>query len=1204
MDKTGTGGQGFLRKGLWGTNKAQMAVIFLVLILIGLFFLGVVANWNKMATSRTNVTMASNLGASTLTSYIASYGEAHINQELLGQRKRCQWDGLGVILTTGLAIALFVCLSPFLGVLAIVAMAAAVSSTAVQGVAVAPTTSTIWNVLVDPKMAIEDRFVEAGIGATMPLAVSDSVMVQDDHDFLMKGLTPVATATTSASIPVNNINRFAYLYSMRVWNRKVPQDASAPSPKPFENFQKALKTMASNLGFTDVKCSPPAVGDPCCVPLEYRTPLEDCKKDPPESEQQNACERLIKYDDGNFREWPYDDGYCDGIKPGTFLNFIGVDDGNQNFKMDKPNTLGSPQSRYDFKYLGWDSVSDSSNQGDVFSLLWELHDSYIDISNAQPGTPPSTSPKCHWWDRTEHGDPACEQKDLYKFPSKLLELAVLPGCAELQEKKTCFVEHPNSNGFLDKVKTVEPYLKDPEPPVCPQDPMTVYGMDSSSIMGCRKTIPNNCALKNLQVVWRAGWDANGNKWPYWGDESDINTAAPCFAGSGIPDDQEPFSSNPGNADSLQCSPVLDDTYFKHPCGCNELAKHADQWHSDTFDDMAVRLRQMNREMAAVVAMTPATVNREMAWSQAVEWVTYLRKMSCDLRAYREIYNLWLKDNYKDEKGDDTWCVPQQFPPKDMDISEKEAIEAAAENGETNPCPKSGENGKMGNLASVTGCMDFQANESTQAKWQPCIDNCQAVIQDPSKCHITKEGEETVYCGKCDWIPGIAVGHECFKMCHYDKDGNLKSEEEPNCNEFVVKVKVYDIPEAGCVDPKDTPWDKNYGKKPEDCHDLPRSFYAHETGNWGQTMQKNFEEDSCCNSLPMKPPFSSARYKTDPNNPDDKKIPDFDKCAEWLQTSPLPYEEQPCDPEGPPHGEKPTKHWKKEAAPPDERRECNMCSRVWKLDDDLNPKGLMAPPPDKHVLKVWENTLTRVSNMFKQMTINRHKQRSEYLNLVQEKIKKALDPFTNMADKIDADLPAFEQTVSALCEQIKKDNGPEKAYYVWRNQGDPKDPKSNPTWHAVMVEAGIPSRCNGACFSSKIPWVRQYVGDWGWKGIKHCWNLQNSKGMVYIKVSRYDEERDPLSVVSGVVTQQPKEPLTACGSSPRNLEDEAFISCNDPEHPNNCSDFKGMLKGGCLTAAQQVIASKGHTVMTQGEYWVTRDPRRTRRDMYNLKIRQK
>ncbi|MBF0122644.1 MAG: hypothetical protein HQL21_04440 [Candidatus Omnitrophica bacterium] len=1149
-------------KNMLRAKKAQMALVFLVLILIGLFFLGIVANWNKMATSRTQVTLASNLGTSALTSYVGSYAQAKMDKHLEGKRQLCKktswlWD-----VTMGLAIATFASLSSFWGVVTVAAMAAAVSATAVQGVSVPPGVSAIWSVLPGKDMSEEDRFTEAGIGAALPLAVADTVQMKDDHDFMMNGPQ------------VDNIPRFAYLYSMRVWNRKGLGGASSECTEFFA-LQKALKTgLAKDLGLIERKCKPPSVGDPCCVPLEFRD-MNNCPKD---EEQAAKCQPLLI----DKQEWNYDDGYCEGGKAGTFLNFIGVDDTTTKYKMTAENTLGSPQVDDPLgKYSGRDSVS--SDPAKVFALLWTLHDSVIDIHEIK--NVKELEPECHWADTIELRKQNAEQKDCQQDPPEnrlykkedtsgvLFKKAegTLTGCIQ-NWPKTCYVSYPDTDDILDKVKTVEPFLKKPEPTGCPQDPGQVYGLDYNSIMNCASKIKGNKALQKLTAVWRRGWDADGKDWPSWADWGNVNQSATCWNELVPADDKEPFASASAKGDTFICNPVLDDKLLLNSCKCPELAINPDKWDTDTFDEMAMHLRTMIREMAWVLdAKQCKQVDQVLAWSQAVGWVTHLRKMSCDLRAYREIYDLWLKENYSG--GDETWCLSKERP-KDMDDPEWTAIEDSVTY-------------EWGDLDSTMACLEFQ--KDNQHLWAGCKSNCKKVIPDPTDCAKKSswpDDKDDNGCGVC-MDQSARVGKDCFKKCFYEKVPHSKPKrfvyvgEEEKCRPLLAEV--YDTPRRGCR----ITWAPNKGPEEQKCRDLPRSFYAHETDNDGQTMEDNFDADTCCNTVKMKPPFANMRYE---HIEEEDDVPSEDKCDHWYETVKKTDKEPECPPE---HSSKrlKTTRWKKKSG--GEEKYCNMCMKEW----DENKDESKLKDPSGNILKKPEDTLVNISDMFQAMMINRCDQRYKYLEEAQKKIKKALDPLNEMANKIDTAVAAFEPYVQKLCEVIKTDKGPEKAYYVWRNpcQG----PKSDPTWHAIMVEAAIPSRCNGACFTDKLPYVTK-PGEYG--GKKQCALLKSSRGIVSIKVSRYDEERDPFSVVNNAIKAPFNSPLRQCGTDKcpdkdAHPEKEAFIGCE------NCGSFSGKLEGQCKTAVETVISQSGHSVKTEGEYWVTRDPDRKGRSMANIKIRQ-
>jgi len=76
--------------------------------------------------------------------------------------------------------------------------------------------------------------------------------------------------------------------------------------------------------------------------------------------------------------------------------------------------------------------------------------------------------------------------------------------------------------------------------------------------------------------------------------------------------------------------------------------------TDDLDEAAVYLRKMAQDMNAVLSMTCADASFDQAHALSVEWITRLRKMSCDLRARAAVYKPGWKVWYN--KGDGaTWC---------------------------------------------------------------------------------------------------------------------------------------------------------------------------------------------------------------------------------------------------------------------------------------------------------------------------------------------------------------------------------------------------------------------------------------------------------------------------------------------------------------------------------------------------------------------
>ncbi len=98
---------------------------------------------------------------------------------------------------------------------------------------------------------------------------------------------------------------------------------------------------------------------------------------------------------------------------------------------------------------------------------------------------------------------------------------------------------------------------------------------------------------------------------------------------------------------------------------------------------------------------------------------------------------------------------------------------------------------------------------------------------------------------------------------------------------------------------------------------------------------------------------------------------------------------------------------------------------------------------------------------------------------------------------------------------QKSGLPYHAIYGW--QSDPPPGRLEGYWHIVRVDARTPGvgKCDNACNSAGTPtgdpeWprVKSYTKDWG---LKRCYKLVNTDGMVKARVTRYDEERDASSI---------------------------------------------------------------------------------------------
>lgn len=90
--------------------------------------------------------------------------------------------------------------------------------------------------------------------------------------------------------------------------------------------------------------------------------------------------------------------------------------------------------------------------------------------------------------------------------------------------------------------------------------------------------------------------------------------------------------------------------------------------------------------------------------------------------------------------------------------------------------------------------------------------------------------------------------------------------------------------------------------------------------------------------------------------------------------------------------------------------------------------------------------------------------------------------------------------------------PYQAIYGWQDEPTPERPIG--LWHIVKVDVRIPKKCDNACGIGSNetfgdidppswPWVRTYQKKWG---LKRCFEMADTDGMVKARITRFDENR--------------------------------------------------------------------------------------------------
>ncbi|MBI5150910.1 MAG: hypothetical protein HZA28_09125 [Candidatus Omnitrophica bacterium] len=137
-------------------------------------------------------------------------------------------------------------------------------------------------------------------------------------------------------------------------------------------------------------------------------------------------------------------------------------------------------------------------------------------------------------------------------------------------------------------------------------------------------------------------------------------------------------------------------------------------------------------------------------------------------------------------------------------------------------------------------------------------------------------------------------------------------------------------------------------------------------------------------------------------------------------------------------------------------------------------------------------------------------------MVLDEAERKFDGFLTCTDADGVGGPdgAACKLIKARIDEDKKEKGlPYQAIYGWQSEPEAGQPAGSGKWHLVRADARLPEKCDNDCNPNQIPgsttidgdprwpWVRTYKKSWG---MKRCYELEGTDGMVKVRVSRFDE----------------------------------------------------------------------------------------------------
>lgn len=1098
------------------SRRGQVGLILILIAAIALIFYAIVFNLGRASQIKTVAMIGANTAASSMASLMASYGERIMQETLGGVAEKCEktsvWKALLTFIILVVIVIVLTIVAPgpgtALGLMLIGAAVGAVFaavSLVLQMTVIQPGITSMWNKMFQDTLSITDQFIERGIQNALQAAVTDQMTIPDLTDIDTDGIFGDLTNPLDSRSAPDYVSRFGFYNVERL--RGVP----FPDTAAIQDFVDGLKDLiyggghpgdtdgwglydpidCNIIGLGNHACCPvdpvatpaPAVCDPCC---DGGTLPACCSQAPFCGTTANCAGRSpyggypLVHDDylENFEN-------NDLAQPGAFVSFreqIGKDDEHHLYRVDRNLPTGTDPQIFDNVNVGF-FLDDASG--------FYIDPPYVPPNDNRPGTFPFFYKMADWGAQISaltYGGFECHLCDpdgliglcTVVLPAEIdpeLQLPIVPGTP---------LQAQYSGGWcLDNVNDVSSGLPHP-PQVADNVPNIpdIFALDTE----CART----------DGGWKRGADMFcNNNWPYF-------AACPKNAG-GCMEGSEPID-----------------------CECEDGLQPAEQFPEDNLDEFVYGLPEFIQWAETIVNIPVPQLAKDIEqwYPQAAEWIEpacpappcdgsftqlarqgTLHKLRDQLIAFRDPVGAWLHPTVAyvggscDDPTDSVWCIP----PEQIGLPNEYGLEE---------CPgvsvkelatfDFNKDGFRGDLEDVVECLRFNADEvltysdgTTSAdtgpgyegnpgKFQECYDACVAGAYAFEKCASLPRSLIPAFnatYGAFDY--GTHPDAPAFAACLGSTD---VTQCDANCNNPIFFAPPYSI-------------------SPFDAPDLPQITYLLDPGPAGA------KQDCIDGGVGFTLPGAC-----DADNPDGTDIicdsatldDDLQECAcSW---------EQDCSGWG-----------------------CQW-DQSWKNEVSAAMPvlgGYCDSPPDPLFLAAVSQSASEALNQRAKL-----KKRFDFLDGRFKEGTAMFDSFsraiTEFTDFLDADTPFSapvpgpgQDSPSEKLINARKNNAatlsPSTAsvsVYVWQD-APLTTPRANGSfqgyWHAVKVETRIPRRCNDSC---GLVAGSPGAPDPGWPrvttkvyrmGLKRCYRMSDTTGMVKARVVRFDEDKDPsgLKFPSGV-----------------------------------------------------------------------------------------
>lgn len=649
-------------------NKTgQMSIMLIVAIAIGLVFLSVTMNWNRIVQAKTQTQVAATSTAAYLVSQMASYGQSKIETELGGKAKVCNYTGVLSALITLIVIIIVIVVSvyvPFGGqtlwagmttAQATMLVASAVLATAtlvIQITIIQPAITRMWNKMQQNIKTTEDRFMESALQSGLQGSISDSETIPDYLDMDMDGRWNVPDLGPNSKTTDDMIPRFTYWYTKRL----LKYSTSGGTPN-YDAFRTSVTNLANTLGIKETDedcCNPPVSGGPAvnfcnekCNIRELFLPSGD-PYDPPETNTTilDGCETspYVGY------PYSYDPLFCARKAGLGLVGFLGRDDISK--ALHKTGSAHDPASPEEVGGLG--SFQGRDSEGPLFRTLWFMRDTapQVDMIDDPVGLPDQiTNPAgmnftsmnvksytrdCFWCNTSAPGVGACQAPAGNGYfvddgPNSVVNTAGNYNQLTYDSLGSCFGADCCVAKFLNTTDLSVATVANIDPHVIDH----VGAIKALNKVDDANVCPGNGGLNR----WRAGSDlfcSNNTSYPHY-------MLCPAH-----------YAACNVNPWSLEVPNVA----TEEACNCAGAASK-DLWNEDEFDDTYVKLREIANRIQAIIHDTSGRLAASLPdiEEDVKETLDDVITIGGRLREWRDAMISWRDgtgpNNYRDSTS---WCL--------------------------------------------------------------------------------------------------------------------------------------------------------------------------------------------------------------------------------------------------------------------------------------------------------------------------------------------------------------------------------------------------------------------------------------------------------------------------------------------------------------------------------------------------------------------